>query len=103
MSAGGRYLGSLRGCVGSSQRQAAAGNEAGEPFHRLPRALGHDARRQLLVIVVEDLEAVVAAVAHIVEAAQESRYFRAVHALAREDAVVARSVEPLGRRGRLLP
>jgi len=55
-----------------------------QPCGALACALGHRGQRQLLVVVVEDFKAVIAAIANAVEAQHQVGQGFAVHALARE-------------------
>src|SRR6185369_3184535 len=84
-------------------RQAAPGHQPRDPLHRTPRAFGHQRRRQVAVIVVEHLEAVVAPVADAVDAAHQFAQLIAVDALAGEDAVVPRRVDAVLGRAHLAP
>src|SRR5262245_20751813 len=74
-------LGGLASC-----RQAAPRDESGDPLHRAQRALADRRQRHLPVVVVEYLEAVVAAVAHVVQLARDLGHLVAVHAFAGEHA-----------------
>ena len=67
-------------------------------------APGHDhGQRQLLVVVVEDLETVVAAVADLVELARQLRHLIAVHSFPGKHAKVSRRVDALLGRAQFLP
>ena len=54
------------------------------------RALRHGFQRHLLVVVIEDLETVVAAISQLVQLERQRREVLAVHALAREDTEMPR-------------
>src|SRR5258706_8872892 len=83
--------------------KAAPRDEARDPGHRLARPLGHHGERQLAVVVVEDLEAVVPPIAHFVQGTDHFRDLRAVHALAGKNAVVPRGFDAVVGGADLLP
>src|SRR5882672_2373248 len=84
---------STSGTLGTPRGKAASGDEARDPGHRLACPLGHHGERQLAIVVVEDLEAVVPSIAHFVQETDHLRDLRVVHALARKDAVVPRGFD----------
>src|SRR5712691_9413040 len=84
-------------------RKAAAGHVVGQPLDRCPRTRRHQGSGQLGVVVVEHLEAVVAAIAHAVQPAHQLGHFRPVHAFAGKHAEVPRGIDALLVRGQFPP
>src|SRR6266702_5683857 len=81
------------GTPGPPRGEAAPRDETRDPLHRLACPLGHHGKGQLAVVIVENLEAVVASIAHFVQGADHLRNLRAVHALAGKDPVVPRGFD----------
>ena len=67
------------------------------------RASGDGGQRHLLVIVIQDVEAAVAAVSQAVQAQHQFGQGDAVRGFVGEDAEVARCVQVLCKRGHFLP
>jgi hypothetical protein len=100
---------SLRYCIIACEaardwvRQRTAQNGLSQPVGRATSAIDDDFGGHLKVIVVVDVEAVIAAVADLVEPRDEIGEPFAVRAFSREDAEVRRRGVLLGARADLLP
>src|SRR5215472_5759038 len=99
--------GALRGLAGRPHRppyrNAPARHVVGDPLRRRPGAACDDGGRQLRVVVVEHLEAVVSPVPPVVEDLDELGEESAVQPLSRKDAEMPRGVDALLYRGQLAP
>ena len=73
--------------------QTAPRNDTRDPVDRAARAVSHHRQRKLPIVVVKNLEAVVAAITHRVQAPNQRGDLFAVHAFAGEDTVVTRSLD----------